>query len=90
VWALTALTVTPNNTRATRFELRFGGSDVEAYTCQVDAQPQVDCVSPFTLSMLAPGEHTVVVTPVGTTLLCIRLSMGWPCVLSPHPLTSWY
>ena len=66
--------MTPDNARATRFELRFGGSDVEAYRCQVDEQPQVDCVSPFTLSMLTPGEHSVVVTPVvsaGTTLFCV-------------------
>ena len=77
--------MTPDNTRATTMELRFGGSDVEAYTCQVDEQPQVDCVSPFTLSMLLPGEHTIVVTPVvsaGTTLLLPSLD-GLACVL-PH------
>jgi hypothetical protein len=85
VWALTSLTMTPDNTRATRFELQFGGSDVEAYTCQVDEQLPEDCVSPFTLSMLARGEHSVVVTPVvsaGTALLHPSLD-GLACVL-PH------
>jgi len=45
--------------------MRFGGSDVDQYTCQLDEQPPVEnCVSPYPLAMLAPGEHTFMVTPV--------------------------
>jgi hypothetical protein len=71
VWALTNLTSTPDDPRATQVEMRFGGSNVDAYTCRLDDQePAEDCVSPYTLSMLTRGEHTFVVTPVvsaGTT-----------------------
>jgi hypothetical protein len=62
---LTNVTLTPDDSRATRVEMRFGGSDVDQYTCQLDDQPPVeDCVSPYTMPMLTPGEHTFLVTPI--------------------------
>jgi hypothetical protein len=57
--------------------MRFGGSDVDQYTCQLDDQPPVEaCVSPYTMLMLTPGEHTFVVTPVVSAGVTVQSSEG--------------
>ena len=65
MWAATSVIVSPSDARATSLEFRFGGSDVQAYTCRLDDGIIVeDCQSPFALALLQPGSHTFTVTPM--------------------------
>ena len=65
MWAATSVIVSPSDARATSLEFRFGGSDVQAYTCRLDDGDVKACQSPVPLALLQPGSHTFTVTPAG-------------------------
>eukprot|EP00976_Prorocentrum_cordatum_P026389 535632-Prorocentrum_minimum.AAC.9 len=55
-----AQVLAPTSTTA---DFYFGGADVAAFVCQLDAEAPVDCISPHRLTRLAAGEHTFTVAP---------------------------
>jgi hypothetical protein len=74
----------PEDPRATSMQIHFGGSDVVAYLCQLDAEPEVECTPPFVqLTMLQPGSHSFTVTP-SETGVCLDSPSDWADTPSRH------
>lgn len=57
----------PANTNSTSATFSFGAAAGSTFTCQLDDGPGVPCASPYTISGLADGPHTLYV--VGTDAL---------------------
>ena len=60
---ITTITSSPASpTNHTDAEIVFSSSETSSFRCRFDAGASVACVSPFSLSLLADGSHTVDVT----------------------------
>jgi hypothetical protein len=63
------VTAVPSPTRSTSANVSFTNPDPSAvaHTCSLDGAPETDCTSPYAVSSLTEGSHTVVVRAVDSS-----------------------